>query len=284
MKTINLFLKILPKLVRWKNLLIIMATQYLAAYFLGGNITLKSLLSDINMLGVSLTTVFIAAAGYVINDYYDVKIDYVNKPDRVVVGRYLMRRYILFLHAFLNTIGISTGFFVSWKIGLIAFFAAGFLWLYSNLLKRLPLLGNLMVALLTASSVFIIYVHYNVSFFLFAAYTAFAFFISLIREIIKDMEDIEGDKKFDCKTLPIVLGLRNSKLVIYLVNIIFLLTVAFLMNKEPKFWWILSGLVVLMGVHNYMLFRADKTRDFARLSTFTKLIMILGLISMIFFK
>ena len=284
MNAINLFLRILPKLVRWKNLLIIMATQYLAAYFLGGELTLEELFTDLNMLCLSLSTVFIAAGGYVINDYYDVKIDYVNKPDRVVVGRFLMRRYILFLHAFLNTIGIIVGFLASWKIGIIAFFAAGLLWLYSNLLKRLPLLGNFMVALLTASSVFIVFVYYNVSFFLFAAYTAFAFFISLIREIIKDMEDIEGDKKFDCKTLPIVLGIRKSKLVIYLINIIFLITVALLLNREPKFWWILSGLFVMMGLHNYLLYRADKTKDFTRLSTFTKQIMILGLISMIFFK
>ncbi|MEN8247722.1 MAG: geranylgeranylglycerol-phosphate geranylgeranyltransferase [Bacteroidota bacterium] len=284
MSAISLFIKILPKLVRWKNLLIIIATQYLSAYFLTGTISVESLLLDIRMLGLSISTVLIAAAGYVINDYYDVKIDYVNRPERVVVGRYLMRRYILFLHAFLNVTGITIGILVSWKIGFIDFFAAGFLWFYSNLLKRLPLLGNLTVALLTGLSVFIVYVHFNVSFFLFAAYAAFAFFISLIREIIKDIEDLEGDKKFDCKTLPIVLGIRKSKLIIYVINVIFLISVAFLLKQEPKFLWVLSGLSILLGWLSFKLYKADKSKDFSRLSNFTKQIMILGLISMIFFK
>ena len=91
----------------------------------------------------------IAAAGNVINDYYDIKIDYVNRPNQVVVGRYLKRRAILFIHAGFNTLGILGGFLISWQIGLVNILAAGLLWLYSNQLKRLPLWGNLTVAILT---------------------------------------------------------------------------------------------------------------------------------------
>lgn len=284
MRRISLYIKILPKLVRWPNLVIIMLTQYMAAYFLMDGIFLESLIKDINMLGLSISTVLIAAAGYVINDYYDVKIDYVNRPDRVVVGRYFMRRYILILHAFFNGAGILVGALVSWKVGLIDYFAAGFLWLYSNQLKRLPLLGNFLVALLTGMGVFVIYVYYQQSFFLFTAYTAFAFFISLIREIIKDMEDLEGDKKFDCKTLPIVIGIRKTKLVIYSIAVVFLITVALLLKRELTFWWVFSGLTVLLGWLSLKLYKADKSKDFSSLSTFSKQIMILGLLSMIFFK
>ena len=239
---------------------------------------------DSKMLLLCLGTVLITAAGYVINDYYDVKIDYINKPERVVVGRFLKRRSIIILHATLNTLGVLAGVLVSWQIGVINFLVIGLLWLYSNQLKRLPLLGNLTVALLTGLSVFVVYVLHRESIFLFATYSFFAFFISLIREIIKDMEDVEGDKKFDCKTLPITIGIRKSKLVIYLICAIFLVTVAVLLQQEPKFWWVFSGLVLMLGWLCKQLFYADKSNDFANLSTLSKQIMILGLISMIFLK
>lgn len=283
MKKIELFVNLL-KLLRWKNLLIVGVTQYAAAYLLIESLPLQSLITNLEMLALSISTVLITAAGYVINDYYDVKIDYINKPQRVVVGRFLKRRSSIVLHAWLNTIGILLGTWVSWKIGIIDFFAIGLLWLYSNQLKRLPLLGNIAVALLTGLAVFIVYIFFKESLFLFAAYATFAFFISLIREIIKDMEDVEGDRKFGCKTLPISIGIRKSKMVIYLVSLIFLGSVVLLLQQEPKFWWVFSGLTLMLAWLNYRLFKADKNIDFTKLSTLSKQIMILGLISMIFFK
>jgi 4-hydroxybenzoate polyprenyltransferase len=283
-KQTSIIVKNLFKLIRWLNLLIVAVTQYSAAYILIESMELRTLIMDPKMLLLSLGTVMITAAGYIINDYYDVKIDYVNKPDRVVVGRFVKRRTIIILHATLNTLGVLAGVLVSWQIGVINFLVIGLLWLYSNQLKRLPLLGNVTVALLTGLSVFVVYVLYRDSIFLFATYAFFAFFISLIREIIKDMEDVEGDKKFDCKTLPIAIGIRKSKLVIYLICAIFLIVVATLMQQEPKFWWVFSGLVLMLGWLSNRLFKADKSIDFAKLSTLSKQIMILGLISMIFLK
>lgn len=272
------------KLLRWQNLLIVFTTQYAVAYFLIETMDIVDLLLNLKMLILSISTVLITAAGYVINDYYDVKIDYVNKPQRVVVGRYLKRRPIIILHATLNTFGIIGGIWVSWLIGIINFFAVGLLWLYSNRLKRLPLMGNLSVALLTGLSVVIVYILFRESIFLFAAYAVFAFFISLIREIIKDMEDVEGDKKFGCKTLPIRIGIRNSKRVVYFIIVLFVISVAVLLQQEPKFWWVFTGLTILLGWLSYRLVKADKNIDFANLSKLSKQIMILGLISMVFFK
>jgi len=283
-KQTSLLVKNLFKLIRWFNLLIVAVTQYSAAYFLIESMELQELLMNPKMLFLCLGTIMITAAGYVINDYYDVKIDYINKPERVVVGRFVKRRSIIILHATLNTLGVLAGILVSWQIGVINFLVVGLLWLYSNQLKRLPLLGNITVAFLTGLSVFVVYVLHRESIFLFATYAFFAFFISLIREIIKDMEDVEGDKKFDLKTLPIVIGIRKSKLVIYLICAIFLLVVATFMQQEPKFWWVFSGLVLMLGWLSNQLFKADKSIDFAKLSTLSKQIMILGLISMIFLK
>jgi 4-hydroxybenzoate polyprenyltransferase len=274
----------LLQIFRWKNLLIILATQYLSAFCLIKDQMIDDLLLNVDMLILAISTMLIAAAGNIINDYYDIKIDYVNRPNRVLVGRYLKRRAILFIHAGFNTLGILGGFFISWQIGVVNFLAAGLLWLYSNQLKRLPLWGNFSVAILTGMAVFVVYILFRQSFFLFAAYSFFAFFISLIREIIKDLEDIEGDRKFECRTLPVVIGQRKTKLVIYLISVIFIIVVAILLQREPKFWYVLGGLTMMLGLLNFILGRADKTVDFANLSRLSKQIMILGLISMIFLK
>lgn len=284
MKRISKFLTSILKLFRWQNLIIVALTQYGAAYFLIGTITLENLLINTNMLLLCFSTLMLTASGYVINDYYDVKIDYVNKPQRVVIGKVLKRRSSLILHASMNSIGIIAGFLISWQIGVVDILAAGLLWLYSNQLKRLPLLGNLAVSILTGLAVFIVYIVFRNSFFLFTAYAAFAFFISLIREIIKDMEDIEGDKKFDCKTLPIAIGIRKSKLVIYIINVLFLVVVALLLQQEPRFWWIFTGLIIMLSWLTVWLFKADKSGDFTNLSKLSKQIMILGLVSMIFIQ
>ena len=137
------------KLVRFPNLAIIVFTQYMTAIFLVGEAGegLQYLL-DPNLFKLVLATVLIAAAGYIINDYYDVKIDFINKPDRVVVGRALKRRKAMVLHTAFNFIGILIGFTLSWKIGLLCFASAFMLWFYSNQLKRLPLIGNCFVGLL----------------------------------------------------------------------------------------------------------------------------------------
>lgn len=269
---------------RWKNLLIILATQYLSAFCLIKDQLIVDLVQNRDMFLLSISTILIAAAGYVINDYYDIKIDYVNRPNKVVVGRFLKRRAILFIHAGFNTLGILGGLLISWEIGMVNFLAAGLLWLYSNQLKRLPLWGNLAIATLTGLAVFIVYILFRESLFLFAAYSFFAFFISLIREIIKDLEDIEGDRKFDCKTLPITIGQRKTKIVIYLISVIFVCVVAVLLQREPKFWYVLGGLTMMLGLLNFILGRADKTVDYANLSRLSKQIMILGLVSMIFLK
>ena len=274
----------LLKLLRWNNLLIVMITQYAIAYFLIDSMIFQELLFNPKMLVLSISTVFIAAAGYLINDYYDIKIDYVNKPQRVVVGRFLKRRSIIILHATLNTLGIAGGFWVSWELGTINLIASGLLWLYSNQLKRLPFIGNLTVAFLTGLSVVVVYILFRESIFLIGVYAVFAFYISLIREIIKDMEDVEGDKKFDCKTLPIIIGIRNSKMIIYLIILLFILSVIALLQQEPKFWWILSGLTVILTLLGFRLYTADKNIDFTNLSKWSKQIMILGLLSLVFFK
>ena len=271
------------KLIRWPNLIIVAATQLMIALFLVQGNSILGLITDIDFLILIMSTVLIAAGGYLINDYYDIKIDYVNKPERVVAGRYIKRRHILFVHTFISVLGILGGAFVALKIGVVNLFAAGLLWLYSNQLKRLPFWGNFSIALLTGLSVFVIYMYFEQSFILITSYAAFAFFISLIREIIKDLEDVKGDKAFGCRTLPIVIGSRKTKLFIYTISIIFLLVVVYFLKTEPKFVYVFSVLSITLLFFNYWVYKADKIVDYKRLSSVCKIIMVIGMMSTILF-
>ncbi len=169
-------------------------------------------------LGILIfSTLCITAAGYIINDYYDIKIDYINKPNRVLVGRVLKRRVAMIAHIALNAVGVGLGALVSLMIGSINLAAGFLLWFYSNQLKRLPFVGNLLVALLTAASILILVLYYQANQYLVYTYAIFAFSITLIREVIKDMEDLKGDQNFGLQTLPIYWGIRKTKRLLYVL-------------------------------------------------------------------
>ena len=162
--------------------------------------------------------------------------------------------------------------------------SAFFLWLYSNQLKRLPFIGNFIVALLTGLSIFIVNVLYLPPLALVWVYSLFAFFMTLVREIIKDMEDLQGDDTFGCKTLPIVWGLRKTKLFTYLLMGLFTAVVIGIHEAVTPLpvAFFLGFLFVPMGLLLAWLVRADTRKDFYRLSQFCKVIMLAGIISMAF--
>jgi 4-hydroxybenzoate polyprenyltransferase len=274
------------KLTRFPNLLIIALTQYLSAIFLVSHPhnDLDKLYSP-KLFLLSLSTLLIAAAGYIINDYYDIKIDYVNKPDKVVVGKLIKRRIVIVSHIVLNLLGIAIGTYLSLRVGALNFFAGFLLWIYSNRLKRMPLIGNLAIAFLTGLSVVVIAVYYRQNVELLMAYAVFAFSINLVREIIKDMEDIRGDMRFGSKTLPIVWGLRKTKYFLFVLITLFILTLFYLSHQldNNTLDWFFIILIVPIIYLIYLLYRADSQKRFHQLSTFCKLLMLAGISSMTFF-
>lgn len=273
-------LQALVRLTRLWNLLIIGLAQYGTAGFLipGASLT------DPRLFLLSFSTILIAAGGYSINDYYDVKIDLINKPERVVVGKVLSRRTVLFLHTLLTVTGIAIGFLLAWYLGVVHFASAFLLWLYSNALKRLPFVGNFTVATLTGLSVGVVNLLHFPLLATVTIYALFAFFMTLIREIIKDMEDLKGDNTFGCRTLPIVWGIRTTKFFIYLLILVFALTVVVVhvAIKPLPVTFFVGFLLFPMGLLVAWLIRADTRRDFYRLSQFSKLIMLAGIFSMAF--
>ena len=247
------------KLTRFWNLLIIALAQYFAAHFLIG----YPVITDIHLFTLAMSTVIIAAGGYIINDYYDIKIDLINKPDRVVIGKEVARRYALLFHSLLCMAGVALGFLLNWKIGVINFFCAFLLWWYSNDLVN---------------------VMYHIHHPIVTIYALFAFAMTLVREIVKDAEDLKGDNTFGCKSLPIIWGLRRTKFFIYFLLLLFFISVIEINQffAQLPMYYFFTFLFVPLVLLVVWLVRADTTKDFHRISQWCKVIMLLGISSMIF--
>ncbi len=312
MKSIAAFFK----LIRWPNLVFVALTQILFYLFVYTPMLSVEVSNNQNNLFILLVTasVLIAAAGYIINDYFDVQIDAINKPNRIVIGKIIKRRWAIILHWLFSGIGILLSVYISYKtaiwlitiINIISVFA---LWVYSAIFKKKLLSGNIIIAALTAWTILAVYFFvgakmvslngwndaYNVfnerKFFKLALlYAGFAFVMTLIREVIKDLEDMEGDRKYNCKTMPIAWGVPASK-VFVAVWIIVAATTLFVIQiyawQNGKWIAALYFIATIILPLFYLLkkFRyAVTTSDYATLSTIVKIIILAGIISMVFLK
>lgn len=239
---------------------------------------------DPNLYLLIFSTLLLMAAGYVINDYYDVKIDYINKPREVIIGKGMKRRVALLLHTTLNLAGIGIAAMISPRIAVMHFIASFLLWLYSNSLKRLPLWGNLVVALLTGGSIWIVGYYYQKAELIVLTYALFAFFLNLIHAIIKDIEDRQGDRKHGVRSIPIVFGFRNTKRALFLIAFIFIAVIIIVTIKinNPLLFYYFGGLGIFFLYYLYKIYRADRKAHFSQLSLWSKILMLVGILSMLF--
>ena len=268
----------LVKASRIPNLLILSLAQVLSIHF----ILLESIL-DVSAIMVIISTSTIAAAGYIINDYYDQKIDMINRPEGVIVGVSLKRRRALFLHSFFNLLAIVIGFLVDPLVGLIHIFSATVLWLYSNQLRRLPLIGNLAIAALSGMTFLILLVHFRSSHMVMLIYAFFAFLMVLIREIVKDIEDVKGEAAFGCVTVPVVWGIRGAKIIIYIVTAAGAGLLASFLTTDVS--WILRGYFFVLTPFFvwfiYRVYQADTTAHYRYLHQLCNYIILTGILSIL---
>ncbi len=275
------------QLIRLQNLLIIFASQVFMKFSIIDDFQFQSFFFDITFLKISIGTTLITAAGYIINDYYDVKIDVINRPLSVVVERVISRKQAIIAHSFLSIIALLIGISVSIKIFIIFTLSSLLLWWYSNYLKKKPLWGNLSIAFLSATSVLVMAVAYNKNTIPLYFYSSLIFNITLIREVIKDMEDLNGDKVYGCKTLPIVFGIRKTKAFILLLLFLFILLIIITpLYIESPLVYSLFLLLLLPILLKFIIIlpKADTIKQFHQLSTLCKWMMFIGVLSILFVR
>jgi 4-hydroxybenzoate polyprenyltransferase len=256
-----------------------------------------------------ISSVVIAAAGYIINDYFDLNIDQVNKPDKLIVEKVINRRWVILWHLLLSLIGILLFLYIDIKTNtrFLTIANAGcvlLLFLYSISLKKKLLVGNILISILTAWVILVIAWAETSNLLQTMAigsytekitritflYAGFAFVISLIREVVKDMEDIEGDRRYGCKTMPIVWGIIASKIfvAVWLVVLIAALSIVQFYVLQFRWWWSAAYCIIFIIVpllHIFKkLFQANTSADYHKLSTAIKLTMFTGILSMLFFR
>ncbi len=266
---------------RIPNLLIIVATQFIASHFLL-HIPIERLI-EVRYGLFLLSTAMIGAGGYIINDYFDQKIDMINRPQTVIVGTDLRRRLALFFHASLTIGGILLGFMIDPLIGAIHIFSSGALWTYSGLLKRQILIGTLTISFLTSLSLLILMVYFRTFSLLIVAYSMFGGVTIFIRESIKDIISVKGETAFGVQSIPIVWGVRGAKLVILIAGIAGVSLMAFYLisinNWIVKYFFVVVSIVILWSF--YRLTKADKIKDFKEIKRAIDTIIILGLVSIL---
>lgn len=295
------------KLIRIENLLIIAVTQICIKYLVFAPINDYSKLTPGLFSILLLSTLLIAAAGYMINDYFDVKTDKINRPETVVVDVSIKRRWAMILHIIFSATGLLLGAYLALKchnLKLLSFqiLSIILLWFYSTNFKKQLLVGNLVVSILTATiplmpMVYDFYFSVEVHNMMFSmikpivqplviitfGYAGFAFLTSFAREVIKDMEDYKGDIQTGCKTMPIVWGIITSKVVTFFVIVI---TIGMLLIAGIKFYYerqalalyYIAALVLLpLSILLVQIIRAKTSRDFKMASLLLKFIMLFGI-------
>ncbi|SMO73447.1 4-hydroxybenzoate polyprenyltransferase [Saccharicrinis carchari] len=302
----------LLRLVRLPNLIIIALLQSLIRYGLILPILnyygYDPVLSHFRFGLLVLATACLAASGYVINDYFDIKIDRLNRPQKMVIDNGLKRREAMFLHVILTFVGVFTGLFLSYvarkETWALLFLAIPLiLWYYSTTFKKQGFIGNLVVSGLTALVTIVVVslefamlerVHgsavinseaCSTAWFWTLGFAFFAFVTTLIREVVKDMEDLYGDEKGGCRTLPIEIGIKYAKIFVLILTCGTLSSIwglyfyiDILNNSSVTLWYILCLITLPFLWSTYLLFKSDTPKAYHRLSTWYKLIMLAGIL------
>jgi 4-hydroxybenzoate polyprenyltransferase len=314
------------KLIRWQNLLMVILTMVLMRYAVLapvinriGVILIKGSGEEIPMtlqfpwydfILLIVSTVFITAGGYVINDYFDIKTDLINKG-KVIVGTKIPRRQAIMWHSVFNIAGVTSGFYLSYKagyiwLGTLFLVVSGLLYFYSASYKRQFLIGNIIVAILTGLVPMLVvfyewpalYKFYtlnairlpdiNIIIYWVGGFALFAFLTNLIREIIKDIEDFEGDIAYGRNTVPVVIGVLSSKIVsicLIIITIVLLYLVChFFINDTITLIYVNVLIVAPLLYVIYSLLVGNEQKQLHRASRMMKIVMLTGMLYSVLVK
>lgn len=295
------------RIIRPLNLLLIILVQVIIKYGLLEAHDLPLALDNFTFGLLVFATVCIAAAGNVVNDIFDVNVDRINKPNKMVIGRLISERAAYNYYMVLSVLGVAAGFYLSNLIshpGLAAIFIviSALLYLYATHVKAMLLVGNILVSLLVALSLIVLilfdiypaidgpvseFQHRSSQTILL--YAGFAFFINLIREIVKDLEDIDGDQNGGRSTLPIVLGRKRTVDVVFILGVIALLGILVFTYTQLYNFQVTAFYFVFLVAAPLLFFcikawNAEHHKHFSLLSLLLKMILFSGICSLLFYS
>jgi 4-hydroxybenzoate polyprenyltransferase len=313
-------MKAFLKLIRFQNLLIVIITMVLMRYAVlapvlskigvkltngtGADIPMVLQFPLMDFILLVIATVCITAGGYVINDYFDIKTDLINKG-RIIVGNRVSRRQAIMLHNILNIIGVAAGFYISWEegymlLGILFLLVSGLLYFYSASYKRQFLIGNVIVAILTAMVPLLVVFYewpalfkyytinavtlpvFNFIFYWVGGFALFAFLLTLAREIIKDIEDFEGDVAHGRNTVPVILGVMSAKIVsvslIGITIVLLYLVWYFLLNDTITLVYLSSAIVLPLLFVIYKVIVSRNRQQLHYASSLMKIVMLAGIL------
>jgi 4-hydroxybenzoate polyprenyltransferase len=292
------------QLIRFKNLLLLALMQLIFRFGYLEQIKIPLSMFYWQYALLVLSTVLIAAGGYVINDIFDQETDQENKPKEVFIGKYISETNAYTIYAALTITGVALGFILANSVShpnfaILFVLIATLLYFYASTLKQIALIGNILVAALLAFSVIIIGIfdifpntfeinqqQMAVAFSILMDYAKFAFIVNLVREIVKDCEDIKGDTLQDLRTLPVTIGIAKTSKIAFVLLLLPTLYLFYYLNNylfsNNLYYgtiYILIFVIAPMILCLVRIWNAKEKSDFHQISTILKWIIFFGIIS-----
>ncbi|WP_370030542.1 geranylgeranylglycerol-phosphate geranylgeranyltransferase [Flavobacterium sp. 28YEA47A] len=284
MKIISLF-----SVVRGYNIPVIVLAQYLSAIFILApeNTRALDVILDINLFILVLVSSFCIASGYIINNFYDAQKDLINRPNKSMLDRLVSQKTKLYVYFGLNFLAVFLAYFVSWRVSIFYSAYIFLIWFYSHKLKKYPIIGNLTASLLAIFPFFGILLYFFKGQYqeydwqkigIIFGHASFLFLLILIREMVKDLENMKGDFVSDYKTIPVVYGESVSKKVITVLTILTVIPVYVLVDIYEVGYMVIYFYICLMTLIFFLLklWKSNTRNEFLKLHNLLKFIIVAG--------
>lgn len=275
----------LLSVVRGYNVLVLVLAQYLAALFIfSPSKSLRIVVLDYKLLFIVLASVFVVSAGYIINNFYDVKADKINRPIKASLDQVVSQKTKLQIYFLFNFLGFLFGWFISFKAALFFSVYIFAIWFYSHKLKKHPFIGLISASVLTILPFFAIFVYYgNFSKIIFV-HAAFLFFILLLRQLLKDLGSLRGAVANNYITFPVKYGERKTRKLGILFIVLNFFPAYILVNYPSvgymKYYFLIS-IIVLIFI-GYFLWKSNLKKHYVLLHNILKLMLLAGILSLLF--
>jgi 4-hydroxybenzoate polyprenyltransferase len=270
--------------VRGYNILVVVLAQYLASvYIFAPDKTIKSVILDVNLLMLVLASSAVIAAGYIINNFYDSEKDLINRPQKTMLDRLVSQNTKLSFYFVLNFLALVFASYVSFRtVVFFALYTFG-IWMYSHRLKKQPMVGNIVSAILTVTPFFAIFIYYQNFQPVVFAHAIFLFLLVSMRELTKDLENIKGDLALDYRTVPVLYGEKVSKFMLTAVaSLTMLCAVVLIIYFDIGYMYYFFYLsIVLLVVFMLILWRSNRKTHYLILHNILKFIIVAGIFSIL---